>query len=226
MPEYKDSAIGYFEKALEMDTVVANKVAILEKAAKMAKESGNRQLEADILGKSYALQKDPSARDLYNWAYANYQAGNYPKADSLFCNDYISKYPDQIYGYLWCARAKQAQDTTMEKGLAVSAYKTLAQKSIELDTSGNGQLKPTAKSAFFYLVSYYNDIAKQKDSAIYYNDQVLKLDPADENAKNIDKILKAPPKKTTTSASKSGATKSSGTKPKTGTKSTGTKKKS
>lgn len=225
MPEFKDSAIGYFDKALEMDTVVANKVSILEKAAKMAKESGNRQLEADILGKSYALQKDPSARDLYNWAYANYQAGNYKKADSLFCNDYISKYPDQIYGYLWCARSKQAQDTTMAKGLAVDAYKMLAQKSIELDTSGNGQLKPTAKSAYFYLVSYFNDIAKQKDSAIYYNDQVLKLDPADQNAQNIDKILKAPPKKAAATPAKSGASKSAGTKPKTAAKSSATKKK-
>jgi hypothetical protein len=41
---------------------------------------------------------------------------------------------------------------------------------------------------------------------------VLKLDPTDENAQNVKKILTAPPKKTSTS----------GTKP----KSTGTKKKS
>ena len=81
-------------------------------------------------------QKDPGARDLYNWAYAQYQAGNYAKADSLFCGDYITKYPDQIFGYLWCARSKQAQDTTMEKGYAVEAYKVLAQKAVELDRAG------------------------------------------------------------------------------------------
>jgi tetratricopeptide (TPR) repeat protein len=225
IPEFKDSAFTYYEKAIAMDTVIANKLKILESAAAFAKASGNRQLEADMLGTKYRLDKDPSARDLYNWAYANYQAGNYKKADTLFCNDYISKYPDQIFGYLWCARSKQAQDTTMEKGLAVDAYKMLAQKAVELDTSGNGQLKPTAKSALFYLVSYFNDIAKQKDSAIYYNDQVLKLDPADPNAQNIDKILKAPPKKATTTATKGTGTKSSGTKSKTGTKTTGTKKK-
>jgi tetratricopeptide (TPR) repeat protein len=226
IPELEDSAFTYYEKAIAMDTVVANKLKIIESAAAWAKSTGKRTLEADLLGMAYKLNPDPSARDLYNWAYSHYQAGNYVKADSLFCDQYISKYPDQIYGYLWCARAKQAQDTTMQKGLAVNAYKMLAQKSVELDTSGNGQLKPTAKSALFYLVSYYNDVAKQKDSAIYYNDQVLKLDPNDENAKNIDRILKAPPKKaTTTTASKSG-TKSSGTKS-SGTKKTGagTKKK-
>ncbi len=149
---------------------------------------------------------------LYNWAYAEYQAGNYPKADSLFCGDYITKYPDQIFGYLWCARSKQAQDTTMEKGLAVEAYKMLAQKAVELDSAGT--MTNTAKAANFYLVSYFNDIAKQKDSAIYYNDQVLKVDPTDANAQNIDKILKAPPKKAPTTQTKSSRTKSSGTKPK------------
>lgn len=213
IPEYKDSAFTYYEKAIAMDTIVANQLKIIESAAKFAKESGNRTLEADMLGTAYRLQKDPSARDLYNWAYANYQAGNYVKADSLFCGDYITKYPDQIYGYLWCARSKQAQDTTMEKGLAVDAYKMLATKAVELDSAG--QLKSTAKNALFYLVSYYNDIAKQKDTAIYYNDQVLKVDPADENAKNIDKILKAPPKKTTTAPAKGSGTKATGTKPKT-----------
>jgi tetratricopeptide (TPR) repeat protein len=224
IPEFKDSAFTYYEKAIAMDTVVANKLKIIQSAADFAKASGNRQLEADMLGTAYRMQKEPSARDLYNYAYANYQAGNYKRADTLFCNDYITKYPDQIFGYLWCARSKQAQDTTMEKGLAVDAYKLLAQKAIELDTSGNGALKQQAINANFYLVSYYNDIAKQKDTAIYYTEQVLKIDPTNENALNVKKILTAPPKKTTTTTTKSTGTKSSGTKPKTGTK-TGTKKK-
>ena len=223
IPEYKDSAFTYYEKAIAMDTVLANKLKIIESAAAFAKSSGNRQLEADMLGTAYRLNPDPSARDLYNWAMANYQAGNYVQADTLFCNQYVSKYPDQIYGYLWCARAKQAQDTTMEKGLAVDAYKTLAKKAIELDTSGNGAMKQQAIFANFYLVSYYNDIAKEKDTAIYYNDEVLKIDPTNPNALNIKKILTPPPKKTTTTSTKSSGTKSSGTKPKSGT---GTKKKS
>jgi hypothetical protein len=207
IPELKDSAFVYYEKAIAMDTVMENKLKIIESAAAYAKSTGNRQLEADMLGTAYRMQKDPSARDLYNYAYANYQAGNYAKADSLFCGDYITKYPEQIYGYLWCARAKQAQDTTMEKGLAVDAYKILAKKAVELDTTANAQLKPYAINANFYLVSYYNDIAKQKDTAIFYTDEVLKIDPTNENAINVKKILTAPPKRTTASGSKSPATK-------------------
>jgi hypothetical protein len=198
-----------------MDTVMANKIKIIESAAAFAKSTGNRLLEADMLGAAYKLQPEPGARDLYNWAYAHYQAGNYLKSDSLFCNDYISKYADQIYGYLWCARSKQAQDTTMEKGLAVDAYKSLAVKAVELDTTPTKQFLPYAKMANFYLVSYYNDIAKEKDTAIHYVDEVLKLDPTDENAINVKKILTAPPKKTTAAqGSKGTATKPKGTAPK------------
>src|SRR5207253_3231689 len=85
IPELQDSAFVYYEKAIAMDTVVANKLKMIESAADVAKRLGNRKLEASLLGMAYGMEKDPSPRDLYNWGYANYQAGNYLKADSLFC---------------------------------------------------------------------------------------------------------------------------------------------
>lgn len=208
-----------YNLAIDRDTSAVEKAKLIQNAANLAKASGNKHLQAQWLGKAYSIDKNPSARDLYNWAYAHYQAGDYATADSLFCGVYIPKYPDQIYGYLWCARSKQAQDTTMEKGLAVDAYKTLAVKAIELDTTAEKTYKTSAIVANFYLVSYYNDIAKQKDTAIYYVDKVLEIDPTNENAINVKKILTAPPKKTTTAASttstkKTTTTKSAANKPK------------
>jgi tetratricopeptide (TPR) repeat protein len=211
IPGMEQEVINNYKLAIAKDTSMENKVKLIENAAKLAKARGDRNAEAEWLGESFKLQPDPSARDLYNWAYAHYQAGNYKTADSLFCGQYVSKYPDQIYGYLWCARSKQAQDTSMKQGLAVDAYKVLAKKAIEVDTTANGQLKPYAINALFYLVQYYNDIAKEKDTAIYYNDEVLKIDPTNENALNVKKILTAPPKKTTTTTTSS---KSAATKPK------------
>ncbi len=75
IPEMKDSVFVYYDKAIDMDTVLANKLELIAKAAKLAKESGNRGLEAEMLGRAYSLQKDPSAADLYNWAYAHYSGG-------------------------------------------------------------------------------------------------------------------------------------------------------
>jgi tetratricopeptide (TPR) repeat protein len=189
IPEMKDSVMAYYQKALSMDTTAAGQAEILESATNYAKTSGNKQLEADVMGAAYSLKKDPSATDLYNYAYANYQAGNYTKADSLFCGEYQSKFPDQIFGYLWCARSKVAQDTTMEKGLALDAYKLLAKKSIELDTTADKKYKQFAVQSNFYLVQYYNNVAKDIDSSLFYLKEVQKIDPSNETASNAIKTL-------------------------------------
>ncbi len=189
LPDAKDSVFYYYNKAIDSDTILNNKLKLIENAALLAKNSGNRSLEAEMLGKAYSLQKEPSARDLYNYAFAHYQAGNYVQADSLFCGEYQSKFPDQIFGYLWCARAKQAQDTTMENGLAVPAYQLLAQKSIELDTTAAKAYKQYAVQSNFYLVQYYNNVAKDIDSSLYYLNEVVKIDPENTVATNAIKQL-------------------------------------
>jgi tetratricopeptide (TPR) repeat protein len=210
IPELKDSVFIYFDKAIDMDTVLANKLDLIAKAAKFAKESGNRSLEAEMLGKAYSLQNDPSAADLYNWAFAHYQAGNYKKSDSLFCGVYQSKYPDQIFGYLWCARSKAAQDTAMTEGSALAPYKTLAQKAIELDTTADKKYKQFAIQSNFYLVQYYNNVAKDIDSSLYYLNEVVKIDPANTTATGAIKQLEAAQKKAADQKKKA----NQGTKPK------------
>ena len=199
------------QQAIDADTAVANKIKFIEKAAEMAKKQGNRKEEANWLGKSYMMEKDPNQNDLYKWGYANYQAANYTISDSIFCSMYILKYPNEIYGYLWCARSKQARDTTMEQGLAVDAYKQLAQKAIELDSAG--KFKSQAIAANFYLVSYYNDIAKDKQTAIAYVDKVLQIDPANADGMRIKEILSKPAKKQAAEPKSSGTQKG---KPKAG----------
>lgn len=175
-----------FDKAIALDTVQANKVKYTQQAAAMAKRMGDRLQEANWLGKAYKLEKNPSQADLYNWGFAHYQAQNYAASDSIFCSVYQTKYPEEIYGYLWCARSKQAQDTTMEKGLAVDAYKKLAEVAAVIDS---GKFKSQAISANFYLVQYYNDVKKDRETAIEYLDKVLEIDPANEDAVRIKNIL-------------------------------------
>ena len=110
------------------------------------------------------LKKNPSNVDLYNLGQAYYQSKNFKAADSLFCGVYETKYPDEIIGFLWCARSKQAQDdSTNSGGLAVEAYKALAIKGRQLDSS---KYKSQILSSYYYLIQYYNDIKKEKDTAI------------------------------------------------------------
>ena len=207
-------AFANLQQAVAMDTVVENKVKYIQKGAALAKRLGNRIEEANWLGVAYNMDKDPSQTDLYNWGYAHYQAANYKTADSIFCNVYQGKYPNEIYGYLWCARSLQAQDTTMEQGLAVEAYKKLAEMAMKIDSV---KFKSQAVSSHFYLVSYYNDIKKDKESAVNHIDRVLAIDPANADAARIREILTKPakpaqqtkpkPKSTSTSTTKSGSAK-------------------
>jgi hypothetical protein len=191
IPGMEEEAFANYQLAVEKDTSLENKKKYILKAADYAKSLNDRKQQANWLGIAYSLEKDPSQTDLYNWAYAHYQAGNYTTADSLFCGTYQQKYPEEIYGYLWCARAKQAQDTTMEQGLAVDAYKTLAEKALVIDS---GKYKSQAIAANFYLVQYYNDVAKDKETAISYLDKVLAIEPDNADAIRIKEILTKVPK--------------------------------
>ncbi len=191
IPGSEMEAFANLQQAVEKDTLIENKVKYITRAASMAKKMGNRKEEAGWLGIAYNLKKNPSNRDLYDWGFAHYQATNYVTADSIFCGVYQSKYPAEIIGYLWCARSKQGQDDSANsKGLAVEAYKILAEKARQIDSV---RYKGQALSSYFFLVQYYNDIAKDKAAAISYINKALEVDPTNADAIRIKDILSKTP---------------------------------
>ncbi len=187
IPGNEQEAFMNLQQAVAKDTVIDNKVKYINKAAALAKKLGDRKQEANWLGVAYKLKTNPSQTDLYNWGMANYQAGNYVTADSLFCGVYQSKYPDQIYGYLWCSRAKAAQDDSVNtNGYAVEAWKTLAEKAKQIDSV---KFKSQIVSSYFYLVQYYNDIKKDRETALSYVNKILETDPTNADAIRVKGIL-------------------------------------
>jgi tetratricopeptide (TPR) repeat protein len=179
-------AFANLQKAVDKDTVVENKVKYISKAAALAKKLGDRKQEADWLGRAYNLKPNPTQTDLYNWGMAHYQAANYKTADSLFCNVYQGKYPDQIFGYLWCARAIQAEDTTMMNDKFAPAQEKLAEMAMKLDST---KYKSQAINAWAALTSYYNDVKKDPKTALTYIDKILAVDPANAFANQVRGIL-------------------------------------
>jgi len=159
------------------------------------------------------MDKNPNQNDLYNYGFAHYQAGNYDSAINIFCNEYEGKYPNEIFGYLWCARANEAKDTTWQSGIAVQPFEKLAQMSMTIDSA---KYKGQAKNALFKLASYANDVKKDPKQALAYVNQILAFDPADPNAMKIQDILQKAinrPQKAATPAKppvKKPATKSGG----------------
>ncbi|WP_205508825.1 tetratricopeptide repeat protein [Longitalea arenae] len=209
-PGQEAQAFENLKKAVDLDTVAENKVKYITKGAALAKKSGDRLQEANWLGEAYKLKKEPTQTDLYNWGMANYQAANYATADSIFCNLYQTKYPDQIYGYLWCARTVQASDTTMQSERFAPAQEKLAEMAMKLDST---KYKAQAIGAWAALTSYYNDVKKDAKTALSYVDRILASDPANQFANQVKPILQkatkpapatAPKKSSGTTSSKSG----------------------
>jgi tetratricopeptide (TPR) repeat protein len=201
----RNMAFQYYIKAISMDTVEADKTKFAGEAMELAKQLHNKQAAAQISGAIYYALKNPTNSDLYKYGMANYSAGNFETADSIFCNMYIPKYPQEIYGYLWCAKSAQAMDdSSNSKGLAVEPYTKLAQFARSIPDSN--KYKSQVVGAYFYLASYYNDVKKDKAKALYYMQQVLEVDPNNESAKKIVDMLTKPPKQPATKP-KSGSSK-------------------
>jgi tetratricopeptide (TPR) repeat protein len=193
-PGSEPEAFANFQKAIDKDTVVANKVKYIQKAADLAKKLRDSVQVANWLGMAYKIDPDPSQKALYDWGFANYTAKNYPTADSIFCNVYQTKYPDQIYGYLWCARTAVAKDTTLEKGLFVDPYKKLLSFTDTVPDSARVKLKAIMVESNTYLAQYYANVAKNTDSAIVYLEKILVIDPSRTDLTGTINQLKNPPK--------------------------------
>ncbi len=206
-PGNEAEALTNYQTAIDLDTVMKNKTDLMTEAAAFAARSGNKTAAADWAGKLYNIKKEPTNRDVYDWGMANYQAGNYQTADSIFCDVYTTKYPTELFGYLWCARSAGAMDTTMEKGTAVEPYKRL----IAFADTARDKYKSTLIQAHGYLAGYYANVVKDKDSAVASLQKILEIDPDNTSAKQyIDALTKPAPKQPAQRSAK--PTKSAGTK--------------
>lgn len=211
-PGQEAEAFAALKQAIAKDTTEENKVKFIQKGAALAKKIGNRAEEGVWLEEGIRLKKEPTQNDLYQLGMAYYQGKNFPKADSVFCNVFQTKYPQAPYGYLWCARNSLASDTTMEKGLLVGPYTKL----IAYADTARDKYKAILLESHGNLAGYYANVAKQKDSAISHLEKILEIDPENADAKKYIAALKAPAPQPKQPQTKPAGTKPAATKPKTG----------
>mgnify|MGYP000891139809 CR=1 FL=1 len=183
-PGEEMAAADNLEKAVAMDTVTETKLGYISKLSALYKKLEDRSREAYWLGEAYKLQKDPTNTELFNWGMAHYFAKEYQQADSVF-GVYAEKYPDQVFGYFWRARANGAIDSTMEQGLAVPHYTKLIEVA-EKDTAANKSLLIQSHG---YLAAYHANVVKDYAKAVEHLDSVLVLAPENADAKANRDIL-------------------------------------
>ncbi|HLX93356.1 MAG TPA: hypothetical protein VKR32_16845 [Puia sp.] len=185
-------AFKYYGMAIQKDSMPEDKNRYIAEATALAKSTGNKRAQAQLAELVYKTKKNPTQTDLYNWGMGYYQAGEYKTSDSIFCGMYETQYPDQIYGFLWCARSKHAQDdSTSSGGVAVDAYEKLAQ--FARSSPDSAKFKSQAIEAYSYLAVYANNVKKDKQAAIGYLEKILEVDPNNASAKQFIEALEKKP---------------------------------
>lgn len=211
-PGNEEKAGELVAKAVALDTIESNKVSYLKSIAQAYASMGNSKQSAIWYGKVIDVKKNYSNVDLFNAGYAFYSANELDSSNRYFTL-YTEKYPDDILGYYMLGNSNALKDSTNALGLAVPYY----QKTIQL-----GEVDPTKPNAktrlmnsYKFFVGYFYNTKKNQDSALYYVNKALELDPTDASMiSNKEFISKndpnAPPKRAP-------ETKPATTKPKSGT---------
>lgn len=181
----KTAAITWYKKALATEKDRIEKIGYMTILADLQKEAGNRDKEAMWREKVYTAKDRPTNIDLYKWGVALYSDAEYLKADSVFAL-YETKYPEQIYGYLWRARCNALIDTAMAQGLAVPHYLKL----IEVAGKEVDKNKATLLGAYGYLGTYEANIKKDFSASLAYFEKMLELDPGNADATKYAEMLR------------------------------------
>ena len=198
----REKAFADYGLAIQKDTLAENKAKYLAQATDLANKMNDKKALASIARIVYMGIKDPTNSDLYKWGMANYQAELYQTSDSIFCGIYEAKYPDEIYGYLWCARSKRGEDDSVgSQGIAVDAEVKLAEFGRAKDsiaraagTKDSTLYKRYIIENYELLAFYYNNIKKDREQAVVWLQKVLEVDPENADARKYITMLTAKPR--------------------------------
>src|SRR5580658_6937204 len=186
--------------AIQKDTLAENKAKYLAMATNLANSKGNKNALAVVARIVYTGLKNPTNSDLFKFGMAYYQAAQYQTADSIFCGVYETKYPDEVFGYLYCMRIKALVDDSVgSQGLAVDAEMKLADFGRAKDSIAKAAGK---KDSILYkkyvidcysrLAFYYNNTKKDKQQAIFWLSKILEVDPGNADASKYIQLLNKP----------------------------------
>ena len=176
--------VSNLQRALEIDTLLANKTEYASQIAEYYKAQGDNSNQAKWLGRIYQLKENPLNIDLYYWGVAHYSAQEYQQADSVF-SVYTEKYPEHVQGFYWRAKSNALLDSTMENGLAVPYY----QKVIEMASADTVNNKSLLIQAYGYIGAYEANVKKNYESALFNFNKILELDAGNDDAMRYREIL-------------------------------------
>jgi len=179
-----------------VDTVLSTKIDFMTKAADYFKTKKCTKQEADMRLAIYNTKKSPNPAGLFNIALAYQQAGELPKADSLY-TVYNTAFPDSIFGYLRRGRIAFTIDSTMTQEPYVTNLLQNYQKTLDIALTDKIRYKTMGTEAALVLAGYYNNVRKSRDTAEAYVNTGLSIDSTHAQLKSIKEYFNKQPVKGT-----------------------------
>jgi tetratricopeptide (TPR) repeat protein len=182
-PGQESVATSYLEKAMNADTIPANRIKYINTIAESLGKAGAYGEQLNWYRKLAAAKPDLSNRDLYLYADAAIRANNFPAADSI-SRLYIQKYPDQEYGYSLLVRGAKAADST-----GAGSFDEIQQYIDFLTQQDAAKNASKIKSQLYYVASIAADKMKDYPKALDAVNKILAIDPADTFATQAKPVL-------------------------------------
>src|SRR6187402_520768 len=170
------------------DTILTTKIDFMTKAADYFKAKKCTKQEADMRMAIYNTRKNPNPAGIFNIALAYQQAGELPKADSLYAV-YNTAFPDSIFGYLRRGRVNFTLDTTMSVEPYITNLLQNYQKTLDIALTDKIRYRTMGIEAALTLAGYYNNVRKSRDTAESYVDTGLLIDSTNNQLKGIKEIF-------------------------------------
>jgi tetratricopeptide (TPR) repeat protein len=194
-----------YAKAAQMDSDYADKMDLLQKAVNMFEAKKQWCPAAEMRIVQAKSRKNPLQTDPFFIGLRFYQCGDYHRADSAL-KAYITLAPDTLFGHYYRAKTMFALDTTMSVEPYASSMVQEYQKTLELAQMDKVKFKNQAVESSKLLAGYFNNIKKNRDSAIVYLQKGLEFDPTNASIQElIDYLKKTPSKPSKTGGAKSAA---------------------
>ncbi len=181
----------YVDKAVALDSTEAGKVALLRSVAAGFETQKNYAAAADWYKKILNVKKNPTKTDIFNTANNYSRGGNYQAAVDNWAT-YISKYPNETYGYYMTGVTQNKIDTTMALGLAVPSYQKVVDLGEAQWATDSVKVKAHLLNAYKFFIQYAYNVQKDKKAASDYCAKYLVHEPNDTEVQGFKKIFDNP----------------------------------
>lgn len=183
-PGQETVASSYIEKAMQADTIPANKTRYITTMIDAMTKTGNSAELLRWYGRLQEAKGQLNNREMYLYAAAATKAGQFTLADTV-SRTYIQKYPDQEYGYVLLANnAKSADSTTGASFPAVREYIDFMKRTDSV------KYKDRIKAQYNYIATVASDKMRDYQTALDAENAILAMDPSDAYAQQAADALK------------------------------------